>query len=113
MLSSMRRLIEDLVGAMHGECLAMHESAFIMRFRTAERAVAAALQLRKALLESTWPEAVLALPGCGPHPMATALQGDAKGPQLQTVIDLVSACGSAAAASRHTRLCRADCCHNA
>lgn len=90
MLTAMRILIEDLVGEYHGECVAMDEKAYVMRFKVAEQAVAAALRLRKTLLESSWPEAILALPGCGLQPMALELQAPAKGPQLQTIIYVVS-----------------------
>jgi sensor domain CHASE-containing protein len=89
MLTALRDLVQDHVGEYHGECVAMIEENYVIRFKEVVQAVSFALKLRKALLESTWPEQILALPGCGSKKMAVALQADAKGPQLQSVIDLV------------------------
>lgn len=91
MLSAVHDLTEALAGEYHGQCIQMNDEASIIGFKEAKQAVMYALRLRKTILDSTWPERILVLPSCEPQPMAVKLQPKAKGPQLQTVIDLVCA----------------------
>lgn len=91
-LTAIESIVRELAAEFHGIIWdgSAHTGSFVTRFSEASKAVSFALKLRRALVDVTWTEEVLALRGCGPEPMQLSFQR-AKGPQLQTLITLVCA----------------------
>ena len=93
MLDKTQRIVEDIVQDHSGQQLdagSHREGVYSFQFQDVSMAVAFALRLRRELMEAPWTKAVLALPECGLQDLSVSFQ-KASGPQLQMLVDCVSA----------------------
>ena len=59
-------LYSETTQQFQGVCLHAQDGYFRTQFQEVSTAVAFALRLRRAVSEASWPDKVLALPGCEP-----------------------------------------------